>query len=104
MIFKIENYKDDIRFNINHIIVNVFECDKNQIQMYDKNNILYCEKPLCEETCPIDKSAYCAPSQNNKYNDPRLNHCVCLYGWKGTYCNEKKFINYRFILFTNYYI
>ncbi|OUM65923.1 hypothetical protein PIROE2DRAFT_6994 [Piromyces sp. E2] len=101
MHFKIEHYNDNnIQFKTNNITIQISKCNDNQIQMYDRNDILYCEDPKCEDSCPISKnSAFCYPSENNKYNDPKLNHCYCIYGWEGEFCIIKDNGIYKILIF-----
>jgi len=61
--------------------------------MYDKNGILYCEKPKCHSLCPVDISANCVSAFSELKNDINKNFCECLPGWEGDYCKTKKFLN-----------
>ena len=91
----IENYNGDIDFKFNDIIINVKTCDTNQIKMYDKNHILYCENPICKNDCPVDSSAICKAFQDEGINDIKKNICECSPGWKGDKCDSKIFIDFR---------
>ncbi|OUM62719.1 hypothetical protein PIROE2DRAFT_10928 [Piromyces sp. E2] len=62
-----------------------------------KNGNLYCENPICKESCPIKTNAFCMPSNYSNINDKNLNICTCLPGWNGDYCNQKVFINFSYI-------
>jgi len=70
--------------------------------MYGKNNILYCENPICKDSCPVGDSASCEPFYKEKKNDKNKNICKCNSGWEGLNCQDKKFINYRLLLFLKY--
>ena len=89
----IENYDDlDLRFN--NILINVTDCQDNQIKRYDRNNILYCEEPICNTECPVSTTATCYPG--DKYNnDINKNICTCMAGWNGPYCKNEVLIDYR---------
>ncbi|ORX54261.1 hypothetical protein BCR36DRAFT_410804 [Piromyces finnis] len=90
----IENYDDEIKLNIPIIKVKINNCGENQIKMYDRNNMLYCENPECEDNCPINVSAYCKPFYEERKNDKSKNMCICLPGWKGPNCENKIYIDY----------
>ncbi|OUM60857.1 hypothetical protein PIROE2DRAFT_13300 [Piromyces sp. E2] len=94
----IENFENNhIELRFNNIEIKVNGCDSNQIKMYDKNGILYCESPKCKSNCPILTSASCeAPAKNfEKINDINLNKCVCNPGWLGSYCDIKNYVDLR---------
>jgi len=59
--------------------------------MYNKNKILYCENPICQESCPVDISAKCQAYTKENDNDIHKNKCICMNGWTGENCKEKKF-------------
>jgi len=63
--------------------------------MYDKNRILYCENAICNENCPINKSAQCIPYYEENINNINKNICSCLNGWGGNNCERKIFIDFR---------
>ncbi|OUM62833.1 hypothetical protein PIROE2DRAFT_61621 [Piromyces sp. E2] len=92
----IENYNEEIKFNYNEIIVNINSCNENQIKLYGKDDILYCENAKCNEKCPVDNKATCKPtSKDVTKNDPELNKCECNIGWEGNYCTKKSYINFK---------
>jgi len=101
--YSISNYKifsnydyTKITYNIPDIEIEVSnKCEDSYIKMYDKNNILYCEKAVCQDSCPVDITALCIPyNQDSKTNDKENNICQCMEGWTGAICNEKVFIDY----------
>jgi len=95
MKFKMENYDNDIKFNVNNQKIIVHDCDDNQIKMYNKKGILYCENPNCGETCPVkEERAICKPNDINKINDIKNTKCECSPGWEGDKCEKRIFINY----------
>ncbi|ORX57898.1 hypothetical protein BCR36DRAFT_402256 [Piromyces finnis] len=95
MQFTVDNYYDNIQFKRNDIPLRITGCNDNQIQMYDRNNILHCIDPLCDDSCPVSTTAICVPSIDNKYNYSYLNHCQCLLGYEGPHCENKKFIDFN---------
>jgi len=69
---------------------------KDQIKMFDKNGIPYCENPKCNDRCPVGVSAECKKSNNTiNVNDKNKNKCSCLPGFYGEYCEDKKYIDFR---------
>ncbi|ORX64116.1 hypothetical protein BCR32DRAFT_273221 [Anaeromyces robustus] len=93
---KVENYNDELEIKYSNIPIEILNCNNNQIKIYDKNNIIYCENPKCEENCPVNEQrATCVPSNKISVNSPIYNKCECLKGWDGVNCSEKVFINYR---------
>lgn len=92
-----ENYDDNLDINVEEIEIDVIGCNSNQIKMYNSYNIEYCVEPECLTECPVGKSAVCVPynEKDNHINDPSKNKCECLLGWKGSYCNEREFLNYQ---------
>ncbi|ORX82804.1 hypothetical protein BCR32DRAFT_292364 [Anaeromyces robustus] len=91
----IENYNRNIDLKFNTIKIKVTSCEENQIIFYDKDKILYCENPICDESCPVDVSAICKPYYKELINDAKLNNCTCLDGWNGDHCENRIFVNYR---------
>ncbi|OUM65922.1 hypothetical protein PIROE2DRAFT_6993 [Piromyces sp. E2] len=91
----VDSYNGNIEIKNNNYTVKVSGCSDNHIKRYDKNNILYCIDPICEDSCPIPDNAKCVPSENNINNYPYLNHCQCLPGYEGIHCKNKTFIDYR---------
>ncbi|OUM63926.1 hypothetical protein PIROE2DRAFT_9457, partial [Piromyces sp. E2] len=89
----------NIKLKIPEIEINVNnECPNYFITIKDMNNIHYCERAKCRESCPIDETAECIAYKGIAYkNDANLNICKCLSGWKGYYCNEKIIGDYRHI-------
>jgi len=95
MKFIIENDDVDIKFNVNNKKITVRNCDENQLKMYKKNDILYCENPNCGETCPVESGhAICKPNNVNIINDITNTKCECLPGWEGENCDKMIFVNY----------
>jgi len=88
----IENYMDEIKFKVNKIKINILPCINNQIKMY-KNDILYCENPICKSNCL--NTAICKAYYSEIYNDIEKNICECIPGWKNENCNEKVYIDLR---------
>ncbi|ORX56015.1 hypothetical protein BCR36DRAFT_280564 [Piromyces finnis] len=74
---------NNIEIKNNEIEIEILGCDENQIKMYDKDGILYCENAICKDNCPIDISANCIPYYNERYNNIDKNICSCLPGWTG---------------------
>lgn len=95
MQFIIDSYNENIQIKNNNYTVKVVGCNENYIKRYDKKNILYCVKPICEESCPVSKNAVCMPSENNTYNYPYLNYCKCSSGYEGELCDNKIYIDFR---------
>jgi len=96
MKFVLEKNSENIEFDVNNIKIVVNECNENQIKLYKKNKISYCESPICRESCPIMESrAICKPSKDSRINDYRKNICECSPGWEGDMCDEKVFVNYK---------
>jgi len=91
----IENYNDKVVFQFKDIKIKINDCDDEQIKIYNKNGLLYCENPKCNPNCPVDISAYCKKYYNESINNPNLNICECLPGYNGIYCENKIFIDYR---------
>ncbi|KAG4092818.1 hypothetical protein H8356DRAFT_950126 [Neocallimastix lanati (nom. inval.)] len=94
MDINIENYTDEIKLKINKIKINILPCISNQIKMY-KNDILYCENPICKSNCP-NNTATCIAYYSELYNDIEKNICECMPGWKNENCNEKVYIDLSF--------
>jgi len=92
----IENYNDDIIFKFNDIEIEVLTCLTGQIKMKNKNKILYCENPICNDKCPINSTAICEAYYSENINDINKNECKCLSGWGGVYCKNKIFIDFRY--------
>ena len=90
----IENYYEILKFKFDNITINVQACEKNQINMYDKNGVLYCEEPICSTECN-NITATCIPGEIKDINDPRNNICKCLPGYEGTKCEKRIFDNLR---------
>jgi len=99
--FQVENYHDDIIFDIPNIEIKVNLCDKNQITTY-KNGILYCEEAKCDPEC--SENGYCASVENNSSNNPKKNRCECNEGYNGEICTDKIIVNYRYVLYIILYI
>ncbi|ORX49040.1 hypothetical protein BCR36DRAFT_413035 [Piromyces finnis] len=98
----IKNYNYDIKFD-EIIYINVSECSKDQITLYNNYDMPYCETPKCSLECLNKENTMCIPPEIKSFvNDIKLNKCVCKEGWSGTKCDEKVFINYsnfkKFIL------
>ncbi|OUM69525.1 hypothetical protein PIROE2DRAFT_2623 [Piromyces sp. E2] len=91
----IDNYNDEIIYDFEDIEINVNTCDSNQIKLYDTNNILYCEEPICRSSCPVDESASCMPSNEKPVNDINNNICVCYNGWEGNNCENKIYVDFK---------
>lgn len=74
--------------------IEVHDCNEEQIKIEDRNKIPRCEDPICDDKCPVGKSAKCEFSSNSE-NNKKKNKCICLPGYKGDYCGTKDFIDYR---------
>jgi len=64
--------------------------------MYDKNGILHCENPICDNRCPIEITAYCKSFYEENINDINKNECKCLPGWKSTFCGDRQYVDFRY--------
>ncbi|ORX53821.1 hypothetical protein BCR36DRAFT_21384 [Piromyces finnis] len=98
LVFKVESLlEEEILFNKDFIDVKIEACDKGQYNVYDSNNILICENPICPNSCPTNSTAKCIISDNNTYgkNDIKNNKCQCNDGWAGELCDVKIFIDFR---------
>ncbi|OUM68068.1 hypothetical protein PIROE2DRAFT_4352 [Piromyces sp. E2] len=83
----IENY-NNIIIKSNEIEIEVLDCNDNQIRMYDKKGILYCENAKCNDDCPINTSAECIPYYKENINIANINICSCLNGYGGSNCEN----------------
>jgi len=100
MKIKLENYNDDIIIKNSKLEIKVNTCNEKQIKMYDNKGILFCENPKCKPECPVNSTASCiANIDNENINDPNKNLCICNNGWDGQYCENKKYINFRYDIF-----
>ncbi|ORX53824.1 hypothetical protein BCR36DRAFT_283869, partial [Piromyces finnis] len=96
-VFKVESLlEEEILFNKDFIDVKIEACDKDQYNVYDSNNILICENPICPNSCPTNSTAKCIISDNNTYgkNDIKNNKCQCNDGWTGELCDVKVFVDF----------
>ncbi|OUM65522.1 hypothetical protein PIROE2DRAFT_7453 [Piromyces sp. E2] len=100
-----ENFNGKMDLDFDNLKIKVLPCDDNQIIMYDKHGIMFCETPICNSDCPIDSSANCIPYYKENINDINKNICQCIDGWEGPNCLIPKHINYgsvqRFIISDN---
>ncbi|KAL6599709.1 hypothetical protein U3516DRAFT_643530 [Neocallimastix sp. 'constans'] len=100
-----ENHYNNAIFQIDSIDVKVNTCNRNQIQ-YQKNDILYCENPICNNKCNL-KSGECIPINHyTTENTIETNICQCFDGYEGIFCEIKSMINLedkRVINDTGYY-
>ncbi|KAG4085267.1 hypothetical protein H8356DRAFT_1298496 [Neocallimastix lanati (nom. inval.)] len=94
--FKFDNYKETININFDDIEIKVLTCKENQIKMYDKNGILHCENPICDNRCPIEITAYCKSFYEENINDINKNECKCLPGWKSTFCGDRQYVDFSY--------
>lgn len=90
----IENNNYDIELKFDEIQIKVDSCNGDQIRMYKKNNIIYCESPICYSDCS-EETSICKPGDKENINSPVYNKCECLPGLKGINCEEKIFIDFR---------
>jgi len=67
--------------------------------MYDKNGILYCDDPICKESCPAPIAATCKAGYSENINNIKSNICECLPGLKGELCNEKIFVDFTYVFY-----
>jgi len=98
LILKVESsLNDEILLDKDYIEIKIDSCDPGQYNLYDRNNILTCENPICYDSCPINSTAKCVISDNNIYEENNIKHniCKCDIGWTGELCNQKDFINFR---------
>lgn len=72
-------------------------CNDDQISKRDRDKILYCENPICLDSCPININAKCISFDNNTrgINNAKLNKCVCDKGWNGINCDEMIKVSFR---------
>jgi len=92
------DYSDNVvTFDVEPLQIKVEGCDDNQISRRDQDNILYCENPICLETCPVDSTAKCVSFDNNYrgINIAKLNKCVCDDGWEGPHCDQRIYVSFR---------
>jgi len=97
--FTIENNYKEVILKFSDIEINVSDCNDKEIRKYDSHtNIMYCEEPICLNSCPVDVDhAICLPASNNtSINDPEKNICQCAKGFKGTYCDIMDYVDYRY--------
>ncbi|KAG4094011.1 hypothetical protein H8356DRAFT_947657 [Neocallimastix lanati (nom. inval.)] len=90
----IENYNDYIEIIPKNIEITVNECNNNQITMYYKKSIISCINPICNSRCKKEASI-CKPYYKENINDINKNICLCLKGWKGTFCEEKEIMKFE---------
>ena len=103
----IENYDDVINYDFN-ITLTVNKCSEDQLAMV-KNDIEYCETPICTDSCPVDSKAICYPYTNNIVSDnvAQLNICKCKAGWEDDYCGsccKEIFIDLRYLIINICYL
>ncbi|OUM66231.1 hypothetical protein PIROE2DRAFT_59496 [Piromyces sp. E2] len=83
--FHIENDIYNLKFLTNDIPIEVTNCNEKQIIKLYKNNINYCEKPICKEKYI---NGECLPIQNSSYIYQE-SYCKCFDGFNNTSCNSK---------------
>ncbi|ORY54795.1 hypothetical protein LY90DRAFT_669862, partial [Neocallimastix californiae] len=72
-------------------IITINDCPSNTIKLRTKkNNLFYCEEPICSKKCKL-KLHYNCFKGNDEINSPLYNNCTCETGWKGDLCDEKDF-------------
>ncbi|OUM60238.1 hypothetical protein PIROE2DRAFT_14054 [Piromyces sp. E2] len=91
--FVVEGLEEYIEIKSNDIEIQINTCDDNQIEMKNKNGILYCEEPICNKNCPVNSTAICIKGSTKNVNNNENNICKCTEGWKGFTCNEKIYEN-----------
>ncbi|OUM63626.1 hypothetical protein PIROE2DRAFT_9772 [Piromyces sp. E2] len=97
LIFKVESsLSEKILFDKNSIQFIVKSCDDGQYNVYDQNNILVCENPICNDSCPVNSTAKCIISDGNIYSKNIIKHniCKCNEGWAGELCDIKIFVDF----------
>lgn len=93
----VENSENDIELKNNNVEITINSCNDYQINMYDKNGILYCENPKCKSSCPVLVSAICETRNKNQENVNNVNEnlCQCYPGWEGINCDVMKYVDFR---------
>ncbi|ORX56013.1 hypothetical protein BCR36DRAFT_175699 [Piromyces finnis] len=91
---RIDNYNGILSYKFSNIEIEVLSCKSNQVKMKNKNKILYCENPICDDKCPIGISAICEASKEENVNDFNKNKYKCLKGWHGINCQDKDYMNF----------
>eukprot|EP00833_Pecoramyces_ruminatium_P011725 jgi/Orpsp1_1/1185757/evm.model.c7180000095105.1 len=93
----IESIFDYIKIDYDKLIINIRDCDENQIKIVDKkNNYFYCENPICYEECPVLKNkAVCVKGNIENVNSIKYNQCQCLPGWINDNCLERDLVDIK---------
>jgi len=77
------------------IQLEIMDCDKDRIKMYNKNKY-YCEVPKCKASCPVGENANCKPYKDGiTINDKEKNICECKKGYTGDSCENEVFVDFR---------
>ncbi|ORX80569.1 hypothetical protein BCR32DRAFT_20538 [Anaeromyces robustus] len=105
LIFEIEN-SNDIKIVGNKYSIEITNCKDNEVEMYSRNGLLYCETPICYDECPVGNRAVCVSAGLYNINSQRKNKCQCYDGYDGIECDIKIMIDlsYLFELFKMYSI
>jgi len=93
----VDNNEYNIIFENDRLKFDILDCDNEQIKINLKN-YFFCENPICNTNCPVsEEHAICIKSNYSNINSEYLNHCECLPGWKGYYCQTKDYAELKYV-------
>jgi len=74
--------------------ISILDCDDSMIHKRDNEGRLSCETPLCTPDCNLSKNFQCIKG-NDDINEPKLNNCKCIGGYKGVNCDVLDYYDFE---------